>query len=407
MQAMAYNLGVGMDDATVILNNKLYDIAKEFDTNIDIISDNLKIDFFSLGNDFLKVGEDYVKLNTTLMEMNTDIFKQVIDSFMVQWNDKSNKFTGYAHNWEIIVDTLKKATEENIQSLKDLNKNYEIDIAREMNKIPGSIGEFIDKIKETSRDMYSDFIAERSKYRDELEKVIDEIRSRISAAIQSTANAITGAANSVQVNPNNSSGNVGSSGNTGSTGSGVTVTTYKAKVGATLIEGLDNTSKTISKEFSGSSKQNIYSAAASWIESEKAAFKQEVINKWKKKFPYMNIGDFDVTSKPVYQWYKKGGLANFTGPAWLDGTKSNPERVLSPRQTKLFESMVSSLEKTANNSTINSGFNSSYNIGEINTVIKVDRLDNQTDINKLAKQVEEKIVKDLRNRVSVSINKGV
>ena len=69
--------------------------------------------------------------------------------------------------------------------------------------------------------------------------------------------------------------------------------------------------------------------------------------------------------------------------------------------------MVSSLEKSANNSTINSGFNSSYNIGEINTTIKVDKLDNQTDINKLAKQVEDKIVKDIRNRVSVSINKGV
>jgi hypothetical protein len=27
--------------------------------------------------------------------------------------------------------------------------------------------------------------------------------------------------------------------------------------------------------------------------------------------------------------YKTGGLADFTGPAWLDGTKSRPELVLN------------------------------------------------------------------------------
>ena len=34
--------------------------------------------------------------------------------------------------------------------------------------------------------------------------------------------------------------------------------------------------------------------------------------------------------------YKKGGLADYTGPAWLDGTKSEPEAVLNAAQTKAF-----------------------------------------------------------------------
>ena len=34
--------------------------------------------------------------------------------------------------------------------------------------------------------------------------------------------------------------------------------------------------------------------------------------------------------------YKYGGLADFTGPAWLDGTKSQPELVLNPDDTKNF-----------------------------------------------------------------------
>jgi hypothetical protein len=42
--------------------------------------------------------------------------------------------------------------------------------------------------------------------------------------------------------------------------------------------------------------------------------------------------------------YKTGGLADFTGPAWLDGTKSRPEYVLNADQTKRFFSLVDVLE---------------------------------------------------------------
>jgi hypothetical protein len=29
--------------------------------------------------------------------------------------------------------------------------------------------------------------------------------------------------------------------------------------------------------------------------------------------------------------YASGGLADFTGPAWLDGTKTNPEYILNAK----------------------------------------------------------------------------
>ena len=64
--------------------------------------------------------------------------------------------------------------------------------------------------------------------------------------------------------------------------------------------------------------------------------------------------------------------------------------------------MVHSLEKSTN-SNINSGLGSSYNIGDINTTIQVDKLDNEADVNKLVKQVEDKILKTIRNRVVVSV----
>ena len=42
--------------------------------------------------------------------------------------------------------------------------------------------------------------------------------------------------------------------------------------------------------------------------------------------------------------FSSGGMANFTGLALLHGSSKEPERILSPHQTELFENMVNSLE---------------------------------------------------------------
>jgi hypothetical protein len=42
------------------------------------------------------------------------------------------------------------------------------------------------------------------------------------------------------------------------------------------------------------------------------------------------VSDYSYTNmKKKFLQYKTGGLADFTGPAWLDGTKSRPEYVLN------------------------------------------------------------------------------
>lgn len=65
---------------------------------------------------------------------------------------------------------------------------------------------------------------------------------------------------------------------------------------------------------------------------------------------YMPLSEHKRIRKEAHESlisYAKGGLANFTGPMWIDGSKTNPERILSPYQTKLFESMVSALQTVA------------------------------------------------------------
>jgi peptidoglycan hydrolase-like protein with peptidoglycan-binding domain len=46
-------------------------------------------------------------------------------------------------------------------------------------------------------------------------------------------------------------------------------------------------------------------------------------------------GDYgpQTREKMRLRGYKTGGLADFTGPAWLDGTKARPEMVLNQKDT--------------------------------------------------------------------------
>lgn len=100
--------------------------------------------------------------------------------------------------------------------------------------------------------------------------------------------------------------------------------------------------------------------------------------------------------------YARGGIADFTGPIQIDGTKANPERILSATQTKLFEGLVASLEQMNrvrvspmkyNGEAVTNNKSYGYNFGDIN--IKVERLDSDRDIEDLADKVKESIVESM------------
>ena len=90
--------------------------------------------------------------------------------------------------------------------------------------------------------------------------------------------------------------------------------------------------------------------------------------------------------------YKTGGLADYTGPAWLDGTPSKPELVLNPTDTKNFlalRDVLSSAMKTTSSVNNSYGGDTTY---EIN--INVDKLTSDYDVDKVAERVKKIIVKD-------------
>ena len=93
--------------------------------------------------------------------------------------------------------------------------------------------------------------------------------------------------------------------------------------------------------------------------------------------------------------YQTGGLADFTGPAWLDGTKSHPEYVLSASQTEAFFSLVDVLESLKFNNpktTQNSG-DSSFDID-----INVESIGSDYDVERMAEKIKGLIVDSSRYR---------
>ena len=98
--------------------------------------------------------------------------------------------------------------------------------------------------------------------------------------------------------------------------------------------------------------------------------------------------------------FKTGGLADFTGPAWLDGTKSRPEYILNADQTKRFFSLVDILERFDEKA--GTSQKSGDNYFDIN--ITVDKIENDYDVDKMADKIREKIYEDASYRNVNAIN---
>lgn len=88
--------------------------------------------------------------------------------------------------------------------------------------------------------------------------------------------------------------------------------------------------------------------------------------------------------------YKTGGIADFTGPAWLDGTKSNPELILNARDTENFIALKDILSSIMDRKGLQ---NRAQSVGDMyfNIDINVDELSNDYDVEDLSKKIKQEL----------------
>ena len=108
-------------------------------------------------------------------------------------------------------------------------------------------------------------------------------------------------------------------------------------------------------------------------------------------------GDYgpQTREKMRLRGYKTGGLADFTGPAWLDGTKARPELVLNQKDTQNFiqlKDILASLITGSHASTENNG-DITYDID-----INVESISSDYDVEQVANKIKSLINEDARYR---------
>jgi len=116
------------------------------------------------------------------------------------------------------------------------------------------------------------------------------------------------------------------------------------------------------------------------------------------------VGDhpdlFDIFFKrEIIQKYSRGGMVDYTGPAWVDGTKTKPEAFLSAKDTANIAALrdtlsyIYSQSAIANNTPVSSTSNSTYSIN-----VQVDSISSDYDVDKAIARVEEQITKASKYR---------
>ena len=127
-----------------------------------------------------------------------------------------------------------------------------------------------------------------------------------------------------------------------------------------------------------------------------------VVNGHSKSVDYLNDG-YDNFKENLLKYltsFKTGGLADFTGPAWLDGTPSRPEYILNADQTERFFSLIDILESFNKNDSTPA--KSGDNYFDIN--IQVDKLENDYDVEQMANKIRNMIYEDATYRNVNTIN---
>lgn len=148
------------------------------------------------------------------------------------------------------------------------------------------------------------------------------------------------------------------------------------------------------------------SKGATWIKDEsKGAYWISIENKdvdGNLRRQYQNQVNQYGNDLTKFTAFKTGGLADFTGPAWLDGTKSAPEIVLNAQDTRNFlqlRDILSDLFKGGNFERSGSSGDNYYDID-----INVDEISNDYDVDQLAARIKQQIVSDSMYRNVNAIN---
>ena len=210
---------------------------------------------------------------------------------------------------------------------------------------------------------------------------------------------VAGAKAKMTANNNNAAnGNINSSLGTASK-TGVTTTSYvhgiKIKTANDYLKKNSITGNAINYvPYSIKTKQD--NKIQTYYFSNQSAFNKAYELLKETEIPYQLIQSRDgKNNKQNFNGYLSGGLVDYTGPAWVDGTPSKPEAFLNSDDTKRIGEAAKLLSNLPIlNSTSSASTQLSTNIGDtsIEIHINVDSISSDYDVDRLAERIKSDIV---------------
>lgn len=128
----------------------------------------------------------------------------------------------------------------------------------------------------------------------------------------------------------------------------------------------------------------------------------DIVNSgWDDSYYRRKYGIDDLSDYSYYA-FKTGGLADFTGPAWLDGTKSKPEIILNAKDSENFLTLKDILASLLNTKISGSGVgNGGDNYFDIDISANIG---SDYDVDKLTEKIKKDIYNDGQYRNVNTIN---
>ena len=112
------------------------------------------------------------------------------------------------------------------------------------------------------------------------------------------------------------------------------------------------------------------------------------------------------------KYYLKGGLVDYTGPAWVDGTKSKPEAFLSAKDTQLLADFVDYAHRNELFNSIKSPYNTvksldgnNISIDNVEIVIESGVISNTMDATSVGTTIAEQLMKIARQSGNISVSR--
>lgn len=198
---------------------------------------------------------------------------------------------------------------------------------------------------------------------------------------------------------------------TGITGQSLTSAVSSIKIKAQKDQDWKNTvsQHKSSKDSSGKQRNYVFSTGTDSYYFSTQQEMQDWYNKWKNSGKISGLtkdskGNFAAKAKKRTGKhgfsnlsgfkYADGGLVNYTGPAWVDGTQNKPEAFLNAEDTKRIgqaAELLANLPIFNNTSNANNAVSATYGDTNVSVNITVESIANDYDVDRMMKRVEEKI----------------